>query len=55
MLKNPRTRRSLAVALVVAGGALMILAPQVRAGVIMLALGVVIEVVGITLEHRDKR
>ncbi len=54
MLKNPRTRRSLAIGLIVVGGLLILLAPEVWAGVVMLALGVVIEVIGIALEHRNQ-
>lgn len=54
MLKNPRARRSLAVFLIVLGGVLMFLAPGIWAGVVMLALGVAVELAGITLEHGDK-
>ncbi len=54
MLKNPRTRRALAIALIVVGGVLIFLATEVWAGAVMLSLGVVIEVIGITLEHRNQ-
>lgn len=53
MLKNPRARRPLAIFLVVLGGVLMFLAPEVWAGVALLVLGVAVELAGITLEHRD--
>ena len=39
--------------LVVLGGVLMYLAPEIWAGLGVLVLGVVIELAGITLEHRD--
>lgn len=52
MLKNPRVRRPLAIFLVVLGGVLMFLAPEVWAGVVLLVLGVAVEIVGIALEHR---
>lgn len=57
MIRNRNLRRGVAVALLIAGGLLMWLAPQtdVRetvAGVVLLALGIALEVMGITLEHR---
>lgn len=38
--------------LVVLGGVLMILAPEIWAGLVVLALGVVVELAGIALERR---
>lgn len=52
MLRKQRTRRVLATLLVVLGGVLMYLAPEIWAGLLVLALGVVIELAGIALEHR---
>lgn len=53
MLKS-RHRRKLAIALVVLGGILMFLAPdKYWLGGVLLALGVVLELVGITLERKD--
>ncbi|AAZ97403.1 hypothetical protein Tbd_1450 [Thiobacillus denitrificans ATCC 25259] len=54
MLRNTRTRRALAVALIVAGGALLYLAPEAWAGgVVVLALGVLLELAGVVLERRS--
>ena len=52
MLKNTRSRRALAVALIVLGGVLMYLAPEIWAGVAVLVLGVLVEFAGIMLERR---
>lgn len=52
MLRYRRPRRALALFLVVLGGAMMFLAPEVWGGLAVLALGVVIELVGIALEHK---
>ena len=52
MLKKPRSRRALAMFLVVLGGVLMVLAPEIWAGLAVLALGVVVELAGIALERR---
>ncbi|MBW8372324.1 MAG: hypothetical protein K0M66_15330 [Thiobacillus sp.] len=52
MLGKRRSRRVLAIFLVVLGGVLMYLAPEIWAGLAVLALGVVIELVGITLERK---
>jgi uncharacterized membrane protein YccC len=53
MFKNRRTRRILALSLVVLGGVLMFLAPPIWPGLIVLALGVAVEFAGIALEHRS--
>lgn len=52
MLRRRRSRRVLAMFLVVLGGVLMFLAPEIWAGLGVLALGVVIELAGIALEHK---
>jgi hypothetical protein len=52
MLRKQRTRRGLAIGLVVLGGVLMALAPEIWAGLVVLVLGVVIELAGIALEHK---
>jgi hypothetical protein len=52
MLRYRRSRRALALFLVVLGGVMMFLAPEVWGGLAVLALGVVIELVGIALERR---
>jgi hypothetical protein len=52
MLKKPSSRRALAIFLVVLGGVLMVLAPEIWAGLVVLALGVVVELAGIALERR---
>ena len=52
MLIKQRSRRVLAIFLVILGGMLMILAPEIWAGLVVLALGVIIELAGITLERK---
>lgn len=56
---NPASRRHLrrgvAVALMVAGIALMLLAPSVGPGLAAFGLGLLLELVGIALEHRASR
>lgn len=52
MLSKKRSRRVLAGFLVVLGGLLIFLAPEMWAGVALLALGVVIELAGIALERK---
>jgi drug/metabolite transporter (DMT)-like permease len=53
MIRNPKTRRALSAALMVIGGVLIFLAPEdIGVGVLLLALGLVLEVVG-TLMHRQ--
>lgn len=55
MIRNPRTRRASAIILIVLGAMLMFLAPEVWQGALLLALGVVLELVGIALEHKAKK
>lgn len=52
MLIKQRSRRVLAIFLVLLGGVLMVLAPEIWAGLVVLALGVIIELTGITLERK---
>ncbi|HUW29675.1 MAG TPA: hypothetical protein VMV97_13800 [Sulfuriferula sp.] len=52
MLKKRRSRRVLSLFLVVLGGVLMYLAPEILPGLVLLGLGVVVELVGIALERR---
>jgi len=54
-LKNRRLRRSVGLALVIAGGILMWLAPEVEVGIALLAAGVLLEIIGIALERRASR
>lgn len=51
MLSKRRPRRILAAVLIVLGGVLMYLAPEIWAGLAVLAIGVVIELIGIALER----
>ncbi|MBI3936203.1 MAG: hypothetical protein HY323_04440 [Betaproteobacteria bacterium] len=53
LVKHKRARRIAGATLVIAGGLLMWLAPAVLAGLVLLAAGVALEIVGITLEHRN--
>jgi drug/metabolite transporter (DMT)-like permease len=52
MLKKRRMRRVLALFLVVFGGVLIFLAPEVWVGVLLLVLGAAVELAGIALERR---
>jgi hypothetical protein len=54
MINNPRTRRATAVIMMLLGAILMFLAPKVWWGVLLLALGIALELVGIALERRSK-
>lgn len=51
MLKHRRRRRLLASSLIILGAVLMFFAPEVWAGVVMMVVGVVVEFIGIKLEH----
>lgn len=53
MIRNRRIRRIGAGALIGAGVLLLVLAPSVRAGLGFFALGIVLELVGLALEHRE--
>lgn len=60
MLKRKKLRRTVGVSLVIAGGLLMWLAPAPAfsslsaVGLFVLLAGIVLEAIGITLEHRDR-
>ncbi|MBI4206355.1 MAG: hypothetical protein HY527_15140 [Betaproteobacteria bacterium] len=54
-VRNKTLRRAIGLSLVVLGALLMWLAPEVIAGIVLLAAGVILEIVGITLERRDSR
>lgn len=54
MIRNPRMRRAITVIMMALGAILMFLAPEVWQGALVLALGVILEFIGIALEHRDK-
>lgn len=49
---SKRARRVAAGILVVLGGVLLFLAPEMWAGLVLLALGVLIELAGIALERK---
>lgn len=53
MLRNSRIRRPVAFLLMLLGAAMMLLASETWVGVLLLALGVTIEVVGISLKHKE--
>jgi uncharacterized membrane protein HdeD (DUF308 family) len=53
MSSKRRSRRVLAGFLVLLGGVLMFLAPEIWAGLAVLGLGVVVEVAGIALERQS--
>lgn len=50
---TPARRRFFTALLMIVGALAMIAAPETWAGVVMLALGVSIEAVGVVLGHRD--
>lgn len=54
MIKNPRIRRTISVIIILSGAILMLLAPEVWPGALLFAAGVVLELVGITLERKAK-
>jgi len=51
MIRNRLARRTAALALIGAGAALMLFAPPIWIGLVPLALGLLLEVIGIMLEH----
>jgi hypothetical protein len=55
MIKNSRTRRRLSLGLLVSGAVLLLLAPEnAWIGLAFVALGLLLEVLGIWLGHADK-
>ena len=55
LIKYRGLRRALGALLVVVGGVLMWLAPEVWSGVVLLVAGIALEIAGIALEHRNGR
>lgn len=55
MVNHLRSRRTSAAVLVVLGAILMIIAPEIWTGLLLLALGVILELAGIALGHRDNK
>jgi len=53
MLRKPHIRRPIAALLIIMGGAMMYVAPETWSGVLLLAMGVSVEVVGIALRRKD--
>jgi hypothetical protein len=53
MIRNRRIRRTIAGLLIAVGLLLLALAPSVGAGLAFFALGFVLELIGLALEHRD--
>jgi hypothetical protein len=54
LIKNPRRRRGVALALVVLGGLSFMLAPgNAPVGFVLAGAGVVLELLGITLRHEE--
>lgn len=49
-----RVRRSSAVALIILGAVLILLAPETWPGALLLALGVMVELVGTSLSHHRR-
>jgi hypothetical protein len=54
MSSSRRSRRAVALARIVAGGLLMLLSTAVRAGLVAFALGVLLEVIALALDHLDR-
>ncbi len=52
MIRIRSLRRAIAFVLIVAGAALMLLSPSVRAGLAAFVLGVVLELVGLLVDRR---
>lgn len=55
LVRHKRLRRVIGFLLVALGALLMWLAPEAVAGIVLLAAGVILEIVGITLERRRGR
>lgn len=52
MIKNLRIRRTSAAIMVLLGAVLMLIAPEIWSGLLLLVLGVVLELAGIALGHK---
>ena len=55
LTRHPHLRRSTAVILVVLGVVMMFLAADIWPGALIFALGVIIEAIGIALEHQARQ
>lgn len=55
MIRNTLARRIAAAALIGFGAVLLLLAPSASFGLVAFGLGIALELVGIALEHRDRR
>lgn len=55
MVNNLRTRRASAAIMVVMGAILMLIAPEIWVGLLLLILGVVLELAGIALGHKANK
>jgi len=55
MIKNTRIRRTAATIMVVLGAILMLFAPEIWAGLLVLILGIVLELAGIALGHKANK
>lgn len=55
MVKNLRNRRASAIIMVVLGVILMLIAPEIWTGLLLLIMGAVLELVGIALAHKAKK
>lgn len=55
MVTNLRIRRASAALMVVMGAILMLIAPEIWVGLLLLILGVVLELAGIALGHKANK
>lgn len=55
MIKNLRTRRISAAIMVALGAILMLIAPEIWAGLLLLVLGIALELAGIALGHNKNK
>jgi hypothetical protein len=56
MIRNPQTKRTLSIPLLVLGALLMLLAPEnIWIGVLLFCVGAGVELAGLVLARRDKR
>jgi hypothetical protein len=53
MLRRTHIRRAVSIALMLLGAVMMYSAPESREGALLLALGVVIELIGIAIKRRE--
>ena len=55
LIRHRRLRRATGIALVIMGTIFIWLAPEVLAGAILIAVGIALEIAGITLERRNDK